>query len=55
MVKRKVVMNDIVAINPSVERTATVIDTWFVYGWSIEIPTITEKEYACDLKVLSIK
>jgi hypothetical protein len=27
MVKRKVVMNDIVAINPSVERTATVIDT----------------------------
>lgn len=56
MVKRKVVMNDIVAINPSVERTATVVDVWFTYyESSIEIPTITEEEYACELKVLSIK
>lgn len=55
IIKRKVVMNDVVAINPSVERTATVVDAWFAYGSSIEIPTITEKEYACDLKVLSIK
>ena len=56
--KRKVIMNDIIAINPSVERTATVVDTGLWYGLAqVEIPTISdsEDEYACWLKILSIK
>lgn len=55
--KRKVVMNNIIALNPSVERTATVVYTGLGLGRSVEIPTIMDsaEEYACDLKILSIK
>jgi len=55
--KRKIVMNNIIALNPSVERTATVVDTWLGFWRSVEIPGIldSQEEYACDLKILSIK
>lgn len=55
--KRKVVMNNVIALNPSVERTATIVDTGLGFGRSVEIPTImeSEEEYACWLKILSIK
>jgi len=55
--KRKVVMNNIIALNPSVERTATVVYTGLGLGRSVEIPTIMDsaEEYACWLKILSVK
>ena len=55
--KRTITMKNVVGINPSVARTATVVDTGLWYGSSVEIPTITddEEEYACDLKVLSVR
>lgn len=55
--KRTVTMKNVVGINPSIERTATVVDTGLWYDSSVEIPTITddEEEYACDLKVLSVR
>ena len=55
--KRKVHMKDVVGINPSVERTATVVDTGLWYGSSVEIPTIMddEEEYACGLSIISVR
>ncbi len=55
--KRTVIMKNVVGINPLVERTATTVDTGLWYGSSVEIPTIMddEDEYACDLKVLSVR
>jgi len=55
--KRHVTMKNVVGINPSVERTATTVDTWLWYGSSVEIPTIMddEDEYACGLEVISVK
>lgn len=52
--KRKVTMNNILAINPSVDRTAVVVDVGI---WMVEIPTIMDsaEEYACGLKILSVK
>jgi hypothetical protein len=50
-------MKNVVGINPSVERTATTVDTWLWYGSSVEIPTIMddEDEYACGLEVISVR
>jgi hypothetical protein len=50
-------MKNVVGINPSVERTAIVVETWLWYGSSVEIPTIMddEEEYACGLEVISVK
>jgi hypothetical protein len=55
--KRTVRMKNVVGINPSVERTAIVVETWLWYGSSVEIPTIMddEEEYACGLEVISVK
>lgn len=52
--KRKVTMNNILAINPSVDRTAVVVDVGI---GTVEIPTIMDsaEEYACGLKVLSVR
>ena len=61
--KRHVTMNKIVGVNPSVDRTAILLDTGI---GMLPIPTMDEtegyppvkedgEEYACDLKVLSIK
>lgn len=53
--KRKVRMDNIIALNPSV--SALYVDTWLGYGEEIEIPTIYDKErqYACWIKILSIR
>lgn len=55
--KRTVRMKNVVGINPSVERTAIVIETWLWYGSSVEIPTIMDDpdEYACGLEVISVR
>jgi len=54
--KRIVRMDNIVAINPSVQRTATIVDTWIDYN-GVEIPGIMndERSYACDLHIISVK
>lgn len=57
--KRKIRMDNVVAINPSVEHTATLIDTWLGDGRTIQIPDyqlmMDTDTYACDLKILSVK
>ena len=55
--KLTVIMKNMIAINPSVERTALVVDTGLWYGSSVEIPTIMddEEEYACWLNILSVR
>lgn len=55
--KRTVIMKNLLAFNPSVTNTAIVVDTGLSYGSNVEIPTIMddEEEYACDLKVLSVR
>lgn len=57
--KRYIQMDNLLAINPSVERTATTIDTWLDYHSNVEIPDkelqSNEDSYACDLKVLSVR
>lgn len=61
--KRHVTMNKIVGVNPSVDHTAILLDTGI---GMLPIPTMDEtegyppvkedgEEYACDLKVLSVK
>ncbi len=55
--KRKVHMKGVVGINPSVERTATTVDTGLWHSSSVEIPTIMEdeEEYACWLTIISVR
>jgi len=58
--KRKIQMNNIVAINPSLSiPSSSYLDTWLGYGNEIEIPDhglMNDADtYTCWLKILSIK